>query len=82
MENARESVHVHFTCKGPEVPLFLYNLCLAMFSYVGANVWNEIENGIRNVGCTELFVLKMRAYLMRQSIKIDIELNDPVNMTW
>ena len=35
-------------------------------SYVGAKVWNEIPNYIRNVESTHLFKHKMKTYLLGQ----------------
>ena len=33
------------------------------FPYVGAKVWNDIPNDIRNAESTHLFKLKMKTYL-------------------
>ena len=39
------------------------------FLYVGAKVWNDIPNAIRNVESTHLFKRKMKTHLLGQSIQ-------------
>ena len=39
------------------------------FSYVGAKVWNDIPNAIRNVESTHLFKNKIKTHLLGQSIQ-------------
>ena len=39
------------------------------FSYVGAKVWNDIPNAIRNVESTHLFKRKMKVHLLDQSVE-------------
>ena len=49
-----------------QVPKLRLELAKKSFSYVGAKVWNEIPNYIRNVESTHLFKHKMKTYLLGQ----------------
>ena len=40
------------------------------FSYVGAKVWNDIPNVIRNVESTHLFKHKMKTHLLGPSMEL------------
>ena len=52
----------------PQIPKPRLELTKRSFSYVGAKVWNDILNAIRNVEFTHRFKHKMKTHLLGQSI--------------
>ena len=49
-----------------QIPKLRLELSKKSFSYVGAKVWNDIPNDIRNVESSHLFKQKMKSYLLGQ----------------
>ena len=49
-----------------QIPKLQLELSKRSFSYVGAKVWNDIPNDIRNMESTDLFKHKMKTYLLGQ----------------
>ena len=49
-----------------QIPKLRLELSKKRFSYVGAKVWNDIPNDIRNVESSHLFKQKMKSYLLCQ----------------
>ena len=49
-----------------QIPKLRLVLSKKSFSNVGAKVWNDISNDIRNVESTDLFKHKMKTYLLGQ----------------
>ena len=49
-----------------QIPKPRLELSKRSFSYVGAKVWNDIPNAIRNVESTHLFKRKMKTHLLDQ----------------
>ena len=49
-----------------QIPKLRLELSKKSFSYVGAKVWNDIPNDIRNVTSSHLFKQKMKSYLLGQ----------------
>ena len=52
-----------------QIPKPRLELSKRSFSYVGAKVWNDIPNAIRNVESTHLFENKIKTHLLGQSIQ-------------
>ena len=52
-----------------QIPKPRLELSKRSFSYVGAKVWNDIPNAIRNVESTHLFKHNMKAHLLGQSME-------------
>ena len=52
-----------------QIPKPRLELSKRSFSYVGAKVWNDIPNAIRNVESTHLFKNKIKTHLLGQSIQ-------------
>ena len=51
---------------GLQIPKLRLELSKKSFSYVGAKVWNDIPNDIRNLESTSLFKHNMKTYLLDQ----------------
>ena len=49
-----------------QIPKLRLELSKKSFSYVGAKVWNDIPNDIRNAESTHPFKHKMKSYLLSQ----------------
>ena len=49
-----------------QIPITRLEISKKRFSYVGAKVWNDIPNDIRNVKSTCLFKKQMKSYLLGQ----------------
>ena len=52
-----------------QIPKPRLELSKRSFSYVGAKVWNDIPNAIRNVESTHLFKHKMKTHILGQSME-------------
>ena len=52
-----------------QIPKPRLELSKRSFTYVGAKIWNDIPNAIRNVESTHLFKHKMKIHLLGQSIQ-------------
>ena len=52
-----------------QIPKRRLELSKRSFSYVGAKVWNDIPNAIRNVESIHLFNHKIKTHLLGQSIQ-------------